>query len=166
MTGLFVVAALLAPSPSSAVTKIVYVDIKPGALKYWPSKSAVEFVDLYTGSDMRYGACRSGYKCITIRERTFNTSAYRSSWSAVTYGANTSRVEISVNGNRRYAPYNYNTATKKSIIAHELGHANGLYSHSSSCTNIMYARVFCNESRRTLPPLKFLAADKARLKAN
>lgn len=148
---------LVAPPTASAATAIVYVDSQANSV--WPVSASVTWVDYYTGSDMRFGACRTGYKCIKVREKTVS-----SSYSAITYGDVTCKtcvVTIYLNPQRRYT---YGYYTKRSIVDHELGHANGITWHNSYCTSRMYVRVFCPNG--SLPPRKFTTSEKARLSAN
>lgn len=154
---LCLLAGILAvPSPAQAATRVVYVDSYTS--RTWPVSASVNWVDYYTGSDMQWGRCRSGYKCIRIREKTI-----RSSWAAVTYGDVTCRtctVTIYLNPQRRW----YGYYTKRSIIDHELGHANGVTWHSTSCISVMYYRVFCYNG--SLPPRRFTAPQRDRLRVN
>lgn len=139
--------------PADAATRVVWVNWYGSST--WPVSNSVNWVDYYTGSDMRFGYCHAGYKCITIRERTIN-----SSWSAVTYGFGTSRVTIYLNPQRRW----YGYYTKRRIIDHELGHANGIYSESYACSNRMYWRVYCSNGK--LPPRAFTYGQRLILTRN
>jgi hypothetical protein len=143
----------LAPSAADAAPRTVYVD---GAVNSaWPVASAMSFVDTYTGSHMVRGHCHTGYKCIVIRE---NWSINRS-WGAVTYPGNPTTT-MQLNPRRRTTSY----TQRLHILAHELGHANGIYSHNPHCTSIMYYNVQCPGGRYA--PLSFTSAEKAILRAN
>lgn len=152
--------AVTTAAPAQAATsRIVMVQVS-GVPSSWPVTSALDWVDQYTGSDMRYGACVTGRKCIVIRYATI-----RSAWAAVTYGAlsyysSGNRVTIYLNPQRN----GYSWTAKRRIIIHELGHANGLTYHSAYCSNIMWPGVKCNNG--TYPPLRFTDWAKARLRAN
>lgn len=143
--------------PASASTRVVYLNWYGSST--WPVGYSAGFVDKYTGSVFRWGSCHSGYKCVTIREKTVN-----SSWAAVTYGAVGSysrytRVTIYLNPQRR----GYGWYTKRSIITHELGHAMGITWHSAYCSNVMYRYVTCGG---TLPTYRFAAPQRTRLAVN
>lgn len=144
--GVVVAVILSAPLPATAAT-ITYVEDHTGWA--WPVRSSQDWVDQYTSSDIRYGACRSGYRCVRVWERTI-----RSEWAAVTYIDSPTRVRIYVNPQRTRYPY----AARRSIVTHELGHAFGIIVHSSACTDVMYARVFC--AGGGVPPYRFSAAQR------
>jgi hypothetical protein len=148
-------------TPQASAARVVYVDVRMSTAQKnaWGIKSAVDFVDRYTGSDMSFHACRSGYKCIIIQRKT-----ERQEWAAVTHGASetfsaSTRTTINLNPQRDY----YSWSANRSIVVHELGHANGIFKHTG-CTTAMYSGVFC--SNGSLPPLGFNQTQKARLKAN
>lgn len=143
----------LVPAPAYASVPVVYVEDHTGAA--WPVYYSQGWLDQYTASDMRYGACRTGYKCIKVYERTIN-----SAWAAVTYGFGTSRVTIYVNPQRRY----YSWYVRRNIVTHELGHANGIGGHSSYCTDVMYSRVFC--STGSAAPYRFSTYHRSILARN
>lgn len=158
-----VVAVLMAagilsvPSPGHAAARPVYVQTY-SVPSSWPVTSSVDWVDRYTGTNMIRGTCRSGYKCIKIRYKTINNS-----WSAITYGDVTCRsCTITIYLNPKRSHYHY--YTKRSIIDHELGHANGITWHNTRCTSRMYHRVFCPNGSR--PPRVFTASEKARLRVH
>lgn len=144
-------------APAQATSRTVYVNWYGS--NTWPVGYSVGFVDQYTGSTFRWGSCHTGYKCVTIRERTVN-----SSWAAVTYGAVGSysagtRVTIYLNPQRRY----YSWYKKRSIVTHELGHAMGITWHSAYCSNVMYRYVTCGGR---LPTYRFAAPQRSRLYVN
>jgi hypothetical protein len=148
--------------PVAAASRVVYVDVRMTATQKqnWGVVSAVDFVDRYTGSNMSFHACRSGYKCIIIQKKF-----ERKEWAAVTHGASetfsaSTRTYINLNPQRDY----YSWSANRSIVAHEVAHANGVFKHSSTCNNIMYGGVFCPNG--SLPPLSFTLSQKNRLKAN
>jgi hypothetical protein len=130
-----VVAALsfvaLTPELAQASPRLVYVDIHVNAT--WPVGRAVNYIDQYTGSDMRFGKCRANYKCIVVREKYV-----KSSWVSVTYLRN-GNAYIYLNPYRR----NYSWQTKYATVAHEIAHANGILQHNSNCRYLMYAYTYC-----------------------
>jgi len=138
---------------AEAATRIVWVNSVTSST--WPVSYSVDVTDRQTGSDMRMGACRTGYKCIIIREKVI-----RNEWAAVTYGFGTNRVTIYLNPQRRW----YSWYAKRGIVTHELGHANGIYYHSPYCTDLMYARVFCPNG--SVPPYRWKSSDVRILQAN
>lgn len=145
----FTIAALIAASgltlvqaaPAQAAT-VVYVE-NHASTYYWPVGTAEAFVDQYTGSVIVFGACRSGYRCVKIYERTV-----RSSWAAVTYNWSWGS-QIYLNPQRRW----YSWYAKRSIVTHEMGHAFGLLGHNPYCATVMYGGVFCPNGK--LPPYYF-----------
>jgi len=155
---LLILSPLLIPTQAHASdTQIVYVDVV--ASSAWPTTYPVGWIDQYTGSDMRIHSCVYGRKCIKIREKLIN-----SSWGALTYGATGTYsrfnvVTIYLNPQRR----NWSWTLKAKMIAHELGHANGITWHSSYCSQgIMYYRIPCTYG----PPWRFTYAQRIRLRSN
>lgn len=149
-----IMLTLVVPSASAAAaTPIVWVDSQVSST--WPVSYSVGVVDAQTYTDMQFGPCRTGVKCIIIREKTIY-----SAWAAVTYGVGTSRVTIYLNPQRRW----YSWYAKRSIVTHELGHANGITWHNPYCTSIMYGRVFCPNG--SLPPYRWTATELTALRRN
>lgn len=154
-------ATLAVPSNAEAAARPVYVDIS-GVPSSWATHSAVDWVDQYTGTNMVYGKCHSGYKCIRLRYKTI-----KSSWAAVTqWGAGGSitckscTLTIYLNPQRN----GYSSTVKRRIIEHELGHANGIGYESKVCTNVMYGRMFCSNGK--LPSHRFTDPQKSILRKN
>jgi len=133
------IAVALGATPAQAHTAtavpIVWVEDHTGWA--WPVTAAEPWVDYYTRSEMRYGACRSGYRCVRVYERTI-----RSYWSAVTY-INSNGATIYVNPQRNWYPYSW----RLNILRHELVHAMGYHYHWPYCTDLMYAKVTCPDGR-------------------
>lgn len=151
------VSVFAVPNQAPAATRVVYVQTF-GVPTSWPVNSSLTWVDSYTGSDMVRARCRAGYKCISIRYATI-----RSEWAAVTMGDVTCRscaITIYLNPQRN----GYGYYTKRSILDHELGHANGVTWHDTSCISRMYYRVFCPNG--SLPPRRFTPSERERLRVN
>lgn len=134
----------------------VYVETY-GVPSSWQVTQAMNWVDGYTKTDMVRARCVSGYKCIKIRYVTV-----RSEWAAVTYGnvtCSSCTITIKLNPQRS----RYSSAVKRTIVEHEIAHANGITWHNNGrCDNRMYWQVFCSNGK--VPPRAFTAKDKARLR--
>lgn len=153
-------ASMALPDPArSASARITWVEDHTGPA--WPVSTVVPFVDQYTGSYMRYGACRVGAKCVRVYEKTIN-----SLWGGVTYlsphpyYSATDTATVYVNPQRNGKSW----ATRRQILTHELGHAMGIWWHSAYCTNIMYSRVNCPDG--SLPTYRFGDPQRVRLAVN
>lgn len=139
------VAGLAVTSPAHAAG-VVYLENR--ASTSWPVGAAESFVDTYTGTTMVFGTCRAGYRCVRVYERTIS-----SSYAAITYNWSWGS-QIYLNPQRRW----YSWSAKRSIVAHELGHAFGLWGHNPYCTTVMYGRVFCPNG--SVLPLRFSAGER------
>lgn len=145
-------ATLLFTSTPAQAASTVYIEVHASTV--WPITDAIRFVDNYTASTAYLGACRAGYRCIKVYEKTINTS-----WSAVTYPGNPTTT-IYLNPTRR----TYSWSARRSIVTHELGHAYGITYHSAYCTNVMYANVRCPSG--SLPTYRFTDPQRVILKAH
>lgn len=141
------------PNPAQAAGGVVYVDVDVD--EAWPVSRAVTYVDALTRSTMRVGECRNGYTCVAIRENWDINPA----WGAVTYPSSP-RTDLQLNPYRRTASYDQ----RLHILVHELGHANGVYEHTATCTSIMYFNVQCPDGH--VAPLTFTAAERVILAMN
>jgi hypothetical protein len=132
---------------------VVFVDVDADSA--WPVPQAISYVDTFTGSTMRLGQCRNGYACIAIREDWGINPA----WGAVTYPSSP-RTDMRLNPYRRTSSYDQ----RLHILVHELGHANGVNEHTTTCTSIMYFNVQCPDGE--IAPLTFTAAERVLLATN
>lgn len=152
-TAVVAFAVATSPTPAQAASsKIVWVDVSTS--KKWPTSKAIRIVDKYTGTTMKLGKCHTGAKCIVIRE----SGKLPRSWGAATYPG--AKTKLLLNKNRRSVSY----AQRLHILVHELGHANGIYTHTRTCVSVMYSNVRCPSGR--LAPLTFTAAERRTLRAN
>lgn len=122
--------------PAHASGATVYVENH--ASSAWPVWAGAEYTDQYTGSHFVLGTCRTGYRCVKVYEKEIH-----SYWVAVTqypHWPNVDLVTIYVNP----ADDGYSYSKKEHTVAHEFGHAMGLYYHSKYCSNIMYSNLTCN----------------------
>jgi hypothetical protein len=142
---------LVADPAWAAAPRTVWVDIHVNGA--WPVRQAAQYVDRYTGTTVRFGACRKGAPCVRIREN----GKLPPSWAAVTYvGANPTNIQLS--SSRRGSSYTQRLDT----VVHELGHAFGVYTHNKSCGSIMYYSLACPNGRNST--LAFSAAERATLR--
>lgn len=112
---------------------IIWVDAPASVRRHWDIDGAVNWMDQFTGSDMRNSwnpRWYAGTRGIIFREKTIVNA-----WAAVTIPG--VRAYIYLNPQRR----GYGATTKKRIVAHELGHVLGLYLHSPTHGNLMHANV-------------------------
>lgn len=133
-------------------TKVVFVEDRVPARFDSALRSAVAFVDRYTGSDMRIGKCRKGYRC--IRVVVSKATNGHGAWTSWTKAREVSEIRLSPALARK------GWYTRRSIIDHELGHANGA-EHNAKCTSRMWANYTCRNKR--LPPRTFTTAERAKL---
>jgi hypothetical protein len=136
--------------PRQPRSSVVYVEEHVGARFDSALRSSITFVDRYTGSDMRLGRCRTGYRCIRVVES--NATRGHGGWTTSTAGRATSEIRLSATLARK----NWNT--RRSIIDHELGHANGAR-HNPKCTSRMWPDYRCRNGR--LPARTFTRAERA-----
>ncbi|WP_157751365.1 hypothetical protein [Actinoplanes derwentensis] len=139
-------------TPSLLGTPVVYVEEHVGARFDSALRSSISFVDRYTGSDMRLGRCRTGYRCIRVVES--NATQGYGAWTSWTFGRKTSKIRLSGALSRK------GWYTRRSIIDHELGHANGA-PHNSRCTSRMWPDDRCRNNR--LPARTFTKAERVKL---
>lgn len=145
--------AFVADPAAAAKTRNVWVDYR-GVNSAWPVRKAAAFIDRYTGTTIRFGACKPNYNCIRITEQA---KLGNPSWAAVTYvGGRPTRIQLSAK--RRTMSY----TQRYDALVHELGHAFGIYSHNKSCASIMYYSLTCPNGRNS--KLAFTAAERRTLK--
>jgi hypothetical protein len=137
---------------SSLSSKIVYVEEHVGSRFDSALRGSVSFVDRYTGSDMRMGKCRTGYRCIRVVESSA-THGY-AAWTSWTRARKISEIRLSPTLARK------GWYTRRSIIDHELGHANGV-GHNAKCTSRMWPHYRCRNG--LLPPRTFTKVERAKL---
>src|SRR4051794_29122411 len=135
----------------AAAPRTVWVDARANGA--WPVRQAAAYVDRYTGTTMRFGACRRGSPCVRIRE----SWGLPPLWAAVTY-VGTDPTNVLLNPSRRRSSYTQRFDT----IVHELGHAFGIYRHNSSCGSVMYYRLACPDGRDST--LNFSASERTMLR--
>jgi len=137
---------------SSLSSKVVYVEEHVGARFDSALRGSVAFVDRYTGSDMRLGKCRKGYRCIRVIQS--NATRGHGAWTSWTRARKVSVIRLS----STLAGKGWHT--RRSIIDHELGHANGV-GHNAKCTSRMWPHYRCRNG--ILPPRTFTKAERAKL---
>jgi hypothetical protein len=106
----------LIPAPAERVTEI------KGAVSGWPVGAAVTWLDRYTASDMKRVKRCSGkaYRCITIR------SGKVSGGAVGRIGNGVITIDTAKAASSKYRGHYRSQATRKWLVAHELGHAFGL----------------------------------------
>jgi hypothetical protein len=132
-------------------TRTVWVDAKVS--RRWHVRSAVAFVDHYTGTKLRLGKCHKGAECIRIREKGNMDGGV----AGLTYVGGSPTTTIHLNArNRDWMSWGqrYNT------VIHELGHARGIYTHDRRCNSVMYSSTNCDGGTGRLTPRTFTAAEK------
>lgn len=136
------------PHADAAVTR-VYVEDHTGSA--WPVNAQQNWVDQYAGSDLVYGACRTGYRCVRVWERRGLTNPSTGEYAtAITYPGYWATIYVNPSSAR------YPAAARANVIAHEMFHAvTGNGYHSGYCTNVMYRRVFCPSG--SIPAHRFTA---------
>lgn len=124
----------------------------------WPVKDAVNWLDQYTGSDIRIvKKCHdSAIRCITIKN-----GRLKGSKANVTGYSQGSTITIDVWKTRNVKPFKgkFGYHTKKYLLVHELAHQRYMQ-HVTSCNNVMNPHARCNGH---VPPLKFTATQKKKL---
>ncbi|GGK25911.1 hypothetical protein GCM10010124_18040 [Pilimelia terevasa] len=153
-------------APAAAATRVTYVNVSAGVKARWGVGAAVRALDRYAGSTARFGPCRSGAKCIVIREarRTPCDRYTRAGWAAGcadlahrTWLAR--RYTITLNPRLR------DPGDRSRAARHELGHVYGLaWHHAGDCRLMMYPTTRCPDGRPTLGRLT--SADLRRVRAN
>lgn len=119
-----------------------YVDFQANWTWSAPLNSARSWLEPYTHRSYTVrGACRSGYKCIIIRECSMY-SGYAALTTFPYYATQVydgrSRVKICLNPTRRsYSDYN-----QAKILRHELAHAHGIWDHVGIWGNVVYPSVY------------------------
>ncbi|BEL04162.1 hypothetical protein Q0Z83_023530 [Actinoplanes sichuanensis] len=140
------------PAPRLLGTSVVYVEEHVGSRFDSALRSSIAFVDRYTTSDMRLGRCRTGYRCIRIVES--NATRGHGAWTSWTDGRRTSEIRLSATLARK------SWHTRRSILDHELGHANGAR-HNTKCTSRMWPDYRCGNGR--LPARTFTKVERQAL---
>lgn len=160
---IFGLAAVVVSADEVQAYTPAYVEDHTGAA--WPVNYSQGFVDQYTGTDIIYGSCRAGAKCVRVYEFYFDQSISGLTCLPNEYcrfgAAYTDYFRIYLNSYRNNT-YSYNA--RRNITTHELGHAFGIGYHSVYCTNVMYGSVFCPDG--SLPTYRFTDPQKAILGAN
>lgn len=133
-------------------SRVVYVEEHVGRRFDSALRSSIPFVDRYTGSDMRLGKCRRGYRCIRVVES--NATRGHGAWTSWTRARATTEIRLSSSLARK------GWHTRRLIIDHELGHANGA-AHNATCSSLMWPRYTCRSGR--LPPRVFTTIERAKL---
>jgi hypothetical protein len=136
------------PTTTPVSKRVIEVVDKVGPSK-WNVGQAMNWLDRYTGSDMRLASKCSGHawRCITVRGGNL-PGRYLGYTSGDTIVIDTAKVD------RHGYRSNY---SRERILAHELGHANG-YGHSARGHNLM--RPVISQIRLYLTPSqrRFFAA--------
>jgi hypothetical protein len=141
------------PTPPRLLgTSVVYVEEHVGSRFDSALRSSISFVDRYTTSDMRLGKCRTGYRCVRVVEN--NATRGYGGWTSWTAGRRTSEIRLSAVLARK------SWHTRRSIIDHELGHANGAR-HNEKCTSRMWPDYRCPNG--SLPARRFTKAERLAL---
>lgn len=137
----------------------------------WPVSSAVNWLDQYTGSDIRIVKSCSKYarRCIVLKDGrlkgyrtiTEHGKKVRVNLNTVTGFSDGSTITIDTWKTRNVRPFKgkFGYTTKKYLIVHELAHQRYM-SHVKSCNNVMQTKFRCNGH---VPPLKLTAAQKKKL---
>lgn len=153
--------AIVAPTPAAAAapvfnTKPNVVEVVNKLPRDWPVKESVAFIDRYTGSKMKLVSRCSGNarRCITIKQGRLKNTAGWSKGSTITIDVYRTKH---IRGWKGY----YGKATKRWLVAHELGHQRGL-SHKRNCATVMDSRTRCGRPKH-VPPLRFDAAQRRTL---
>jgi hypothetical protein len=136
--------ALLTPA-----RPVVYVDSTLNSS--WPVASAVWFVGQFTNSVAVFHPCVGAHRCIRIRQNSYIPALGETfAGSPVT--------TILVNGR-----VSTKWLFRRTLLAHELGHAHGIHIHNPYCTSVMYAPLACNNH---IAPQTFTATERATLRSN
>jgi hypothetical protein len=140
------------PSRGLLGSPVVYVEEHVGARFDSALRSSVAWVDRATGSTMRLGRCRPGYRCIRVIQS--NATRGHGAYTSWTTGRKVSTIRLSSALGRKswYA--------RRAVIDHELGHANGA-GHNARCTSRMWRFSTCRDGR--IPPRAFTKAERAKL---
>lgn len=125
--------------------------------------AGVDWVDLYTGSDMRFVQACSGsaIRCITIVNERIAPRPDGSRPTGLKTGY-TTVIDIWRIENEEPFKGDFDEATKTYLIAHETGHQRWLEGHpaDSDCSTVMNRFYRCNGR---VPPLAFNAAQQTHL---
>jgi hypothetical protein len=110
---------------SAAAGRVIeVVDAVPGSR--WDVRAAVNWLDRYTGSDMRIVArCSAGtYRCVTVRRGKVSGDAV--GWSRGGGASYTLTIDTAKAGRAQYGGQYNRAGVRTWLIAHELGHTFGL----------------------------------------
>lgn len=139
-------------SAAHVVTSSDHVQIINRLPSSWDVRGAVSFVDRYTASKMVFvSRCTSKFKCIYLKTGHLSGNRIARSDNSHT---------ITVDVWRASKTGQFNSTTRRWLIAHEFGHQYGL-GHSTSCHNTMYPYRRCGSK---IPPLYFTASQRAVLR--
>lgn len=161
-----VVAGLMV-APAEASAAVPWNGVKTYVIESlpsdWPVLNSVNWVDGYTGSDMVLAsACPAGAaRCIWIRNGRLSTSG--TGWAS--WNSGFSRVTITIDVQKTKTGKfkgKFGYYTKRYLIDHELGHANGVRGHNRSCTSRMYENIRCPWGG--VPPRTFTSAEQRLLR--
>lgn len=161
-------AVLLAPlthaptrAEASTTAPITYVQWNVHSTWISPGYAAENYVDQYTRSNMVNGACRTGTKCIIIREGQLCCNHYDwTVYAAHSYYVSTDRVWVTLDPSYRSQP----DWKQRRMLAHVFGHANGIWWHGKHCNNLMWYQLYCSPA--VYPAWRFTAPMIDRLRVN
>jgi hypothetical protein len=137
----------------------------------WPVGAAVSWLDVYTGSRFKFvkTCSKTARRCITIKQGrlkgyktvTENGKKVRVNLNQVTGWSSGSTITIDTWKAKNVKPFKgkFNYATKKYLLAHEVGHQRFL-DHTKSCNNVMQKNMRCAGH---VPPLRLTTSQKKTL---
>lgn len=145
----------------------VYVEVATNLPSSWSVSGAVADVDWYTGTAIKVvPGCSGKYDCVEVRGGKVTGSPVGYFHSCVnhydSFTDKTPRVtcKITVDTAKASKAGTYNTATKRWLVRHELGHWRGL-DHRSKCDSTMYQYTRCSGK---IPPNAFTSTEQSILR--